>query len=184
MGESPFQLAIEAVLRPLEFAARDAAAADRIQDLEATVCAAARRVLALAIPGDARKILEHVAADFAEPVATAERTPAIESALRSLTPLATPQWSEEALGRSAAVLPGIGTRRVEALKRRGLGCVNELLFHLPLRYDDRRTLARVADLVAGLRRAVHPDPGNSGHTLVDLHGSSPSCLGIEVSART
>ena len=58
---SPAEVAIEAVARPLEFAARDDFAhADRVRDLEAGVASAAARALELAIPRDAARILREV----------------------------------------------------------------------------------------------------------------------------
>ena len=62
MGASPFQSAIEAALKPLEFAARDDFAhLGRVQDLEAAVAGAATRALTLAIPRDVRRVLEKMA---------------------------------------------------------------------------------------------------------------------------
>jgi ATP-dependent DNA helicase RecG len=61
---------------------------------------------------------------------------------------------------------GVGPQRAAALVKAGVRTVEDLLFHLPMRYEDRRTFARIADLrpgmtacvsgvvaVAGLRRA-------------------------------
>jgi ATP-dependent DNA helicase RecG len=63
---------------------------------------------------------------------------------------------------------GVGPQRAAALVKAGVRSVEDLLFHLPMRYEDRRTFARIADLrpgmtacvsgviaVAGLRRARH-----------------------------
>src|SRR5260370_30111335 len=64
---------------------------------------------------------------------------------------------------------GVGPQRAEALAREGVTTLEDLLFHLPMRYEDRTALARIADLrpgmkvsvagtiaVAGLRRARAP----------------------------
>src|SRR5688572_24253554 len=61
---------------------------------------------------------------------------------------------------------GVGPQRAAALVKAGVRTVEDLLFHLPMRYEDRRSFARIADLrpgmtacvsgvvaVAGLRRA-------------------------------
>jgi ATP-dependent DNA helicase RecG len=149
---SPFQTAIEAVLKPLEFAARDDFAhIDRVQDLSATVAAACARAQGLAIPKDARDLLTRVAKPFSAAPDERPGAKAIRRALASLRPLADSRWCEEALERSPAVLPGVGPRRAEALARRGLRTIADLLFHLPTRYDDRRSLAKVAELSVGLR---------------------------------
>src|SRR5690606_37629456 len=66
-------------------------------------------------------------------------------------PLADPVWAEQALGRPPSALAGIGPRRAEALERRGVHRVADLLFHLPTRYDDRRRLVPVGQLEVGRR---------------------------------
>ena len=49
---------------------------------------------------------------------------------------------------------GIGPQRAEALAKAGVRTVEELLHHLPLRYEDRRQFARIADLRPGMKIAV------------------------------
>ena len=62
VGASPFQQAIEAVWKPLAFAARDDfQRLERVRDLESTVAAAAARALELAIPRDAKQVLGRIA---------------------------------------------------------------------------------------------------------------------------
>jgi ATP-dependent DNA helicase RecG len=48
----------------------------------------------------------------------------------------------------------VGPERAKALAAEGLATVEDLLFRLPMRYEDRRTLTRIADLKAGVRTAV------------------------------
>ena len=152
MAASPFQSAIEAVRKPLEFAARDDFAfIERVRDLEPAVATAARRAHDLAIPGDARAALAEVAEAFAAPIAAERRRAVISWVLAVLRPFADPAWSEAALARPTAGLPGVGPKRTDALARRGLRCVGDLLFHLPARYDDRRSLVHVGDLEVGRR---------------------------------
>ena len=65
MGESSFQSAIAAALRPLEFAARDDfAKLERVRDLERTVSVAIERAASLAIPREAVLELTRVAKSF------------------------------------------------------------------------------------------------------------------------
>ena len=149
---SPFQAALAAVLRPLEFAAGDGFAhADRVQHLERTVARAAARAGELAIPREAQEALAKVEAAFAEELAPEERRRRVEAALARLQRFADPAFEEAALGRAATVLPGVGPKRGELLARRGLGRVADLLFHLPARWDDRRALAPVGELEIGRR---------------------------------
>ena len=58
-------------------------------------------------------------------------------------------WAEELLGASLAALPGVGQKRAEGFARRGLERISDLLFWLPTRYEDRRRLSSIADLVVG-----------------------------------
>ena len=152
MGVSPFEEALAAVLRPLEFAARDEFAhLDRVQGLPQGVADAAERGLGLAIPRDAREALAETARLFSEPLEGASLESAIERARARLAPFAAQGWCEAALARSPSALPGVGPKRAEALARRGLASVLDLLFHLPVRWDDRRSLARVEELEVGRR---------------------------------
>ncbi len=148
---SPFAEATLALLRPLAFAGRDAAAADRVRDLEATVSRAAGRVAALAIPPEARRTLARVQAEFAHPLGAEARDAAVKRALATLERLTDPTWADDALARPLTALPGIGSKRAELLARRGLRRVSDLLFLLPTRYDDRSRLVRVAELEVGMR---------------------------------
>ena len=68
---------------------------------------------------------------------------------------ATAQPSTDAPGlRPVASLPGVGPALAEALARLGLEYVQDLWFHLPLRYEDRTRLTPIADLRPGDRAQV------------------------------
>jgi ATP-dependent DNA helicase RecG len=49
---------------------------------------------------------------------------------------------------------GVGPQRAEALAREGVSTVEDLLFHLPMRYEDRSQRVRIADLRAGMKVSV------------------------------
>jgi len=152
--ESPLAAALDGVRKPLRFAAgetRGPAHPERLKNLETAVTAAVGRALALRIPRDFRGALERVAADFGEPVPAERRPEVARRALKRLEPLADPTRVREALVRPVSVLPGLGPRRAEALAKRGLGTVADLLFHLPRGWEDRRALRRVGDLEVGRR---------------------------------
>ncbi|SFR90964.1 ATP-dependent DNA helicase RecG [Dyella sp. OK004] len=51
--------------------------------------------------------------------------------------------------RPVASLPGIGPALADALRRLGLERVQDLWFHLPLRYEDRTRISTIAELRAG-----------------------------------
>jgi len=49
---------------------------------------------------------------------------------------------------------GVGPQRAEALAREGVTTLEDLLFHLPMRYEDRTAFARIADLRPGMKVSV------------------------------
>ena len=154
VATAPGQVAIEAVARPLEFAARDDFAhVDRVKDLEKSVSESARVAAEAAIPKPAKDALRAVRDAFAKPLSAAELRPAIEKALACLAPFLAPDYPEQALADGPERLPGLGPKRAETLVRRGLHTVADLLFYLPARYDDRRTLQSVGGLEVGRRPA-------------------------------
>ncbi len=51
------------------------------------------------------------------------------------------------LGTELGALRGVGPARSQALAEQGYHTVEDLLFHLPLRYEDRRTMSTVSELV-------------------------------------
>jgi ATP-dependent DNA helicase RecG len=152
MAASPFQSVLHALLRPLEFAARDDFAhVGRVRNLGGAVAETARRAAALAVPPDARQLLERLAERFDGPLEGEAAVREVGAALAAVRPLARTEWAAAALARSPEVLRGVGARRAQALARRELRSVEDLLFHLPVRYDDRRSLVPVGELEVGRR---------------------------------
>ncbi len=49
---------------------------------------------------------------------------------------------------------GVGPQRARALEKAGVRTAEDLLLHLPMRYEDRRSFARIADLRVGMRVSV------------------------------
>jgi ATP-dependent DNA helicase RecG len=123
-----------------------------VLDLEATVQEALRRASGLAIPPDASQHLAALARRLEEaPRGGPERESVLGDALRAVEAMAAPGWALAALARPLSSLAGFGPKRAALLARRGLQTVEDLLFHLPVRYDDRTRLARIAELQVGLR---------------------------------
>jgi ATP-dependent DNA helicase RecG len=58
------------------------------------------------------------------------------------------------LQASVQYVKGIGPQKAEALGKIGVRTAEDLLLHLPMRYEDRRSFARVADLRPGMRVSV------------------------------
>ena len=159
---SPLQDALDAVVRPLEFAARDDFAhASRIQGLAQTVVGACQRARSLALPADLDERLaavEKILGDGDPPAAGAPDGAApgreqlvaqVARALEKLAPVSREGWVDALLDRSPAELAGVGPKRAALLAKRGITTIADLLFHLPVRYDDRRALVRVGDLQVG-----------------------------------
>ena len=152
MEPAPYAEALEALCRPLAFAAADDfARLERVRSLERTVHQAAQRLLSLAVPEDIKQLVAKVAPAFQEPLAGDARRQAVAQALRTLEPLREPGLPDRLIARSVSCLPGVGPRRAEKLARRGLGTVVDLLFQLPARYDDRRCLTPLGKLEVGSR---------------------------------
>jgi ATP-dependent DNA helicase RecG len=55
---------------------------------------------------------------------------------------------------SVQFVKGVGPQRAKALEKAGIVTVEDLLLHLPLRYEDRRRFARVDELRPGMRVSV------------------------------
>jgi ATP-dependent DNA helicase RecG len=55
----------------------------------------------------------------------------------------------QGLGRPAQFARGVGPRRAEQLRKFGIETIEDLLYHLPFRYEDRRTRKKIGDLRIG-----------------------------------
>ncbi len=152
MSATPFQQALEALIKPLEFAARDGfARIARLPELEKNVADAAARARTLFVPLDVKQRLARIEAVFAKPLPDAEKRATVTRVLEELAPLRDPGFAEGAIARGLGEVPGVGPRRAQQLAQRGLRNIADLLFHLPSRYDDRRAQLRIADLEVGAR---------------------------------
>ncbi len=58
------------------------------------------------------------------------------------------------LHASVQYVKGVGPQRAGALEKLGIRTAEDLLLHLPMRYEDRRSFARVAELRPGMRVSV------------------------------
>ncbi len=162
---APLEAALDALSAPLSFAARDDFShIDRVRGLEESVARACRQLLEAPLPPDLRDVLAPIEVDFRKPAGPSQadadaasdaedgpdaRIARVRRALELLEPFQQPGWVEAALARPPSVFPGVGARRADALAKRGLSTVEQLLFHLPVDYDDRRALVEGADLEVG-----------------------------------
>jgi ATP-dependent DNA helicase RecG len=60
----------------------------------------------------------------------------------------------ELLSRSIQFIQGVGPRIAALLTRKSLSTVEDLLYFLPRRYEDRRTISRIAETVPGRRETI------------------------------
>jgi ATP-dependent DNA helicase RecG len=58
------------------------------------------------------------------------------------------------LSRSIQFIQGVGPRIASLLARKNLSTIEELLYFLPRRYEDRRTISRIAETVPGRRQTI------------------------------
>src|SRR5687768_6118604 len=58
------------------------------------------------------------------------------------------------LEQPAQFLKGVGPKRAEALARLGIHFARDLLFHVPRRYEDASTVARIVDVRVGTDATV------------------------------
>jgi len=82
---------------------------------------------------------------------------------------------EAVLATSVVSLPGIGKVSGQALEKRGLTAVGDLLWLLPRRYDDQRVITPIAELQPGVRamtegvvRSVTQPPPRGGRRLSEV----------------
>lgn len=80
-------------------------------------------------------------------MATSRRTLVVAAGQARSTPRST-------LDAPAQYVKGVGPTRAEQLERLGLRTVEDLLYHVPHRYEDRSHLASIASLVPGQKHAT------------------------------
>ncbi|MDO9081301.1 MAG: ATP-dependent DNA helicase RecG [Desulfuromonadales bacterium] len=74
------------------------------------------------------------------------------------------QSNSQILGRSLESLRGVGPTLLQRLQRLGLQTVDDLLFTLPSRYEDRRTLRSISQLQVGAQEIFRALIVSSGET--------------------
>ena len=114
-----------------------------------TVASDVARLLSAALPVELRQRLVKIQKKLlALEGASAGRAYGREL-LELIDPLGRAGWADELLARSLAALSGVGPKRAEGFARRGLERISDLLFWLPVRYEDRRRVVGVHDLEVG-----------------------------------
>jgi ATP-dependent DNA helicase RecG len=137
--------AAAAIRGPLEFARRGPEVAERVRDLAGTLRSALERAAELWIPPEAAKRLREAGARL-ESGASAE---ALDEIAKSLAPLLAPTFPERWLAQPVSRVPGVGPKTAQALARKEITTVEDLLFFLPRAYEDRREIAPIEKLEVG-----------------------------------
>jgi ATP-dependent DNA helicase RecG len=70
-----------------------------------------------------------------------------------------------ALGAGVERVPGVGPKRAQELARFGLATVEDLLYHLPFRYEDRRIVSRLRELVVGETASTEGEVAHVRHAV-------------------
>ena len=137
-----FREAAARIRGPLEFALRGAEAAARVA---ATLRAALDEAAELWIPPEAAKRLRDVRERF-----EADLDPAgLAWIAKRLAPLLEPGFPTRMLEAPASRVPGVGPKTAQALARKEIATVEDLLFFLPRAYEDRRAIVPIAKLEVG-----------------------------------
>jgi ATP-dependent DNA helicase RecG len=167
-GSAPLAELLQALAPPLEYLAADGFR--RLDQTRLPLVALAERVAraraaAPAAAGAALAELEDILAGLSGGPGRAHerllrRAHALLPALRAAA-TAPPAWTEyhpapgalepalAVLRASTEAVPGVGPRRAADLARFGLATVEDILYHLPFRYEDRRALKPLRALVVG-----------------------------------
>jgi ATP-dependent DNA helicase RecG len=143
---SRYQSAVEAIRGPLAFAVEHPDHIDRVQGLRDTLVAALRRPLELCIPPAAKQRFEAAAREVEEHGAEARILAHVRD---QLAPLLDPSYPQRALSQPVTRVPGVGPKIAQALEKREIRHIEDLLFFLPRSYEDRREIVPIQALEVG-----------------------------------
>ncbi|MBC8186884.1 MAG: ATP-dependent DNA helicase RecG [Proteobacteria bacterium] len=138
--------AIDAIGR-LEQAAQEGF--ERLSPAENDASKGLARMAARTLPTELQKRFEKIQKKLDARKATSPRRDLGRELIELIEPLGRADWADELMSRSLAALPGVGPKRADGFARRGLERISDLLFWLPTRYEDRRRVVGVDDLVVG-----------------------------------
>ena len=158
---------LNALAPPLNFLAHAPTEAVARTTLPSRQLAAQARSLALsALDAQVRRDLETLSAELAaydalpaeQRRAHVERCRQLVESVRSSHAQALPTYQSssgdpadhlKALSQSAQFVRGVGPRYAEKFRKFGIQTVEDLLYHLPFRYEDRRSLSTIRQLRVG-----------------------------------
>ncbi|HXZ86103.1 MAG TPA: OB-fold nucleic acid binding domain-containing protein, partial [Myxococcota bacterium] len=150
--------AVAAIRGPLEFARRAPAAAERVRDLAGTLRGALERAAELWVPAEVQKRLR----EAAERLGTGADAEALADVARLLEKLLDPAFPARWLAQPVSRVPGVGPKTAQALARKEIATVEDLLFFLPRGYEDRREIVPIEKLEVGRPAAFSGEVTRSG----------------------
>src|SRR4030042_2699144 len=157
---------IAATTRPLALAAKDNfSRLPNIKGLEGLVTGLIREAIPLSVDPAIKAKLKALQKNFAgfEGMAGSEKEERIRRGKALLEEFAglldspdrgqQPAEEEiaEVLRRPMQFVKGVGPKISELLKKKGIETIEDALYNLPIRYEDRRQIRRIADLTTGER---------------------------------
>ena len=162
---------LTAVRRPLEFLASASASTVARTRLPGRELARRGRTLETDLAGNSERELVRKLCEFLERYETTppdDQDELIQRCREILSSLAAPGGRRadyrvsggdvhaalDQLRRAARYVRGVGPRRAEELQKFGVETIEDLLYHLPFRYEDRRRIARIAQAKVGEETSV------------------------------
>ncbi|MDP8255436.1 MAG: ATP-dependent DNA helicase RecG [Candidatus Alcyoniella australis] len=173
---SDISKALEAIRRPLEYAASSPQAAQRVRNLDVLIARQARELRRRGVDPEVQLALNELTSSLVglEKLDQDERMLRLRRALRILDrlspsapaiqaapepvlvkpqPKPAPQ-SAAALDESIQFVKGVGPKVAQLLARRGIETVGQMLMLLPRAFDDRRLITAVEQLEPGERATL------------------------------
>lgn len=151
------------LLNPLFFVAKeDFANLGAVKKLGATIIGAIDQLLSQGLPEEAKARLLDIKELFQdyEGKALPDRRERVARALEELSGLAAEvllrryRQDRKILAEDVQFLKGVGKSRAVRLARKGIKTLEDILLFMPRTYDDRRAVARIADLKVGQKAVV------------------------------
>jgi len=171
---------IDAIIGPLALAAKDDfSRLPNIKGLEGLVTGLIREAIPLSADPAIKAKLKALQKNFAgfEEVTRSEQEERIRRGKGLLEEIAgsldlpgrgqLPAEEEiaEVLRRPMQFVKGVGPKISELLKKKGIETIEDALYNLPIRYEDRRQIRRIADLTTGERSVGYAEVITAGEVV-------------------
>ncbi len=143
---SQYSSAVRGIRAPLEFVLGGSERAERVRELQQTLLAALSAATELWIPQEAKRRFSDAAQKIAE---NGVAPSVLEPIAKRLGPLLDPDYARRALSQETVKIPGVGPKIAQALARKEIHRIEDLLFFLPRSYEDRRDISKIEELQVG-----------------------------------